>query len=455
MLAAASHDGASSNSPGKEHIHRNTIGSHERRAWCVAPFPDNERVVSASDDDTVVVWKFRTKEKEHCWPHKGATAISVSHDGKKVVSGGRDCALQLWDAQSGKHLAGPWKLHKQRIWSVSWSPDGNHIASCSANSTLIICNADSGEPIFEPLSTEQTAAHAIAYSPNGESVATGGQDSTIKIWDARKGHIQATLRGHTMAVSSVAWTKDGNQVISGSVDHTVRIWGIAERKEVCPEIRAHSHAINYIAVSAHVFVTVSVDHAYLWHLKTRQRLSGPFELSKCDEANGVALSDDENTLAACTERGKVYTWNIGKITSAIHREDAEDSNFSDIDDVDVTGSPDQDLPPGFFSNMGSNGSREAPSRSRNGNRRASVTLRQRLQLVAPLRIPRQVVGAPFARGPVTIRANQSANGRRSQLRATTPESELVPEPPLAMTHRKRLSWARLWAAVRRIFHRHV
>jgi WD40 repeat protein len=127
-----------------------------------------------------------------------------------------------------------------------------------------------------------------------------------------------------MAVSSVVWTKDGSQVISGSVDHTVRIWGIAEQKEACPEIHAHSHAINYIAVSTRVFVTASVDHAYLWHLKTHQRLAGPFELPKSDEANAVALTDDENLLVACTERGKLYTWNIGKITSVIHKGDAKD-----------------------------------------------------------------------------------------------------------------------------------
>lgn len=447
MATATSHGDPSSNSPGKEQIHRNTLGSHERRAWCVAPFPDNERVVSASDDDTVVVWKFRTKEKEYCWSHKGATAISVSHDGKKVVSGGRDCALQLWNAESGKRLAGPWKLHKQRVWSVSWSPDGNHIASCSADSTLIICSADSGEPIFEPLPTEQEAVHAVAYSPNGESVATGGQDSTIKIWDAHKGHIQATLRGHILSVSSVVWTKDGSQVISGSVDHTVRIWGVSEQKEVCLAIHAHLHTINYIAVSTHVFATASIDHAYLWNLKTRQRLAGPFELSKYDEANGVALLDDENTLAACTERGKLYTWNIGKITSKIHRGDGEDSGFSDIVNGDVTGPPDHDFPSDFFHSMGSNRSREAPSQLRNGTRRP---LRQRL--VAPFRVP--VVDVPFTRGPAIIRANQSAVQRRSQLRATGTDSELVAEPSLAMTPRRRLSWARLWAAVRRIFHRH-
>ncbi|KAG0696517.1 WD40-repeat-containing domain protein [Suillus ampliporus] len=344
MSTATSHDNASPKPPS----HRNTLDGHPLRAWCVAAFPDNERVVSASDDDTVVVWKFRTKEKERSWSHKGATTVAVSHDGNKVVSGGRDCSLKLWDAMSGQPLAGPWKVHEQRVWSVSWSPNGNRIASCSADSILIIWNAHSGEPIFKPLPTEQNEVYAVAYSPNGEKVATGGQDFTIKIWDAHTGDLQATLRGHAMSVSSVAWTKDGSNVISGSVDGIVRIWDIIKEKGVCHEIQAHSHGVNYIAVSGHVFATATPDHAYLWSLKTRQRVCGPFELSKSDEANCVALSDDENTISACTEKGRVYTWNIGKITSAIQKGDAED--FSDIGDIDVTGSPDHDdfLPNDFF-----------------------------------------------------------------------------------------------------------
>ncbi|KAG2367921.1 hypothetical protein BDR07DRAFT_1478754 [Suillus spraguei] len=82
-----------------------------------------------------------------------------------------------------------------------------------------------------------------------------------------------------------------------------------------------------------MFVTASVNHTYLWNLKTCQHLAGPFELSKCDEMNGVALSDDESILTAGTERGKLYTWNIRKITLVIHKRDAGD--FSDIDNVRI------------------------------------------------------------------------------------------------------------------------
>ncbi|KAG1730113.1 WD40-repeat-containing domain protein [Suillus paluster] len=463
MSAATSHDKTSSKPPQTD---RDTLGGHALRAWCVAAFPDSERVVSVSDDDTVVVWKFRTKEQEHRWAHKGATTVAVSRDGKKVASGGRDCALQLWDAESGQRLAGPWKVHKQRVWSVSWSPNGNHIASCPADSFLIIWDVHSGEPILDPLLTEQKAVYTVAYSPNGEKVATGGQDFTIKIWDALTMKLQATLSGHTMTVSSVAWTRDGSKVISGSVDCTVRIWDIIEKKEVCPAIQAHSHAVNYIAVSEHVFATASVDHAYLWNLKTRQCLHGPFELSKSDEANCVALSEDEGTIAACTERGRLYTWNIGKITSAIITGDAEDIQFSDIGDITEPG---YDVSEDFF------GPHESHhSQPQNGNK-VPVKRGFKQQFVALSRagIPRGIVprnisasrGRPAAvlnkinetedhhnRGSATIRTKQSAAGQGSQ-GVTTTESGPGSQPSSPTTSRERFTWARLWAAVLRLLKR--
>lgn len=332
MSTDTSYDETSHCSPSMEHqIDRDTLDGHSKRVWCVAPL-DNERVVSASDDDSVIVWKFRAKEEECRWSHKGAMTVAVSPDGRSVVSGGRDCALRLWDPESGHLLSGPWKLHDEKVWSVSWSPDGGRIASCSADSTLIIWNArpnsPSGEPFLGPISTEQKAVYTVAYCPKGERLATGGHDFTVKIWDALTGHLQAALHGHTLSVTSVAWTKDGSRVISGSLDCTARVWDILEQKTMC-EIPAHTGAIKYIAVSDHVFATASYDHAYLWSLATHQRLSAPFDFSKCDEANCVALSEDENTMIACTERGKVYTWNIGSITSTL-KQSAEDVSIGNL-----------------------------------------------------------------------------------------------------------------------------
>ncbi|OJA21374.1 hypothetical protein AZE42_07301 [Rhizopogon vesiculosus] len=484
MSSATSHDSASPSSPSIKHaIHRNTLDGHSKRVWCVAPL-DDERVVSASDDDSVIVWKFKTKKQERAFFHKGATTVAVSHDRKIIVSAGRDCALQLWDADSGKLLSGPWKLHKDRVWSVTWSPDGSRIASCSADSNLIIwkweaqSTSPSGESFLGPISTEQKAVHSVAYSPNGEKLATGGFDFTIKIWDAGIGTLQTTLCGHTMSVSSLAWTKDGSRVISGSLDHTVRIWDIVKKEEI-HQIQAHADAIKYIAVSDHVFATVSYDKAYLWSLKTHRRLPASFKFSQYDEVNCVALSKDETTITACTERGKVYTWNIGIITSVI-KQNAEGNKVEDINVTGVIPYVDHDSNPynDFFSSGAgsSQGGVNPPARRTQG----ATTVRFIQRMVAPLRIPRNTV-VPTAgrrrfgnlpRPPVVevapktetenyhnkrlvtairSRSPQSVPERYSQTTTTLGPAQLSsPETP-----RERSGW--FWVTLRRlklIFHRH-
>jgi WD40 repeat protein len=316
MSAATSRDNASPNSPPITHLPRHTLHGHFRRVWCVVLFPDNEHAVSASDDDFIIIWNLRTKEQERRWSHKGATAVAVSPNGKLVVSGGRDCALRLWDAESGDLLSGPWELHKDRVWSVTWSPDGSRIASCSADGNLIIWNArpasSSGETFLEPTSTGHDVVRAVAYCPKGGRVATGGNDCMIRIWDVT-GHLQATLRGHAERVLSVAWTKDGSRVISGSADCTARIWDPEGGKE-CGTLAHTGAAISCVAVSDHIFATASTnDTIFLWNLKTYECLNDSFELPKRDQAHCIALTADENTLIACTEKSGVYLFDIGEI----------------------------------------------------------------------------------------------------------------------------------------------
>jgi WD40 repeat protein len=302
-------------------LHGQALNGHARRVWCVAPFPDNERIVSASDDGSVIVWNLRTKEKERHWFHEGgATTVAVSPDGKKVVSGGRDYALRLWDAESVHPLSGPWKLHEDRVWSVAWSPDGSCIASCSADNNLIIWNArtesPSGEPFLEPIPTGHDVVRALAYCPKGGRIATCGHDSTIKIWDDAGG-LHKTLTGHTERVLSVVWTKDGNGIISGSTDGTIRVWDPEQIME-CVTLAHTGAAIGCVAVSDHVYAAVSTNNTIvLWNPKTHQRLNYSFELPKRDEVHCVAFTPNGITLTMCTEGSGVYTFDIGEIIQGL------------------------------------------------------------------------------------------------------------------------------------------
>lgn len=286
--------------------------------------------MSASDDGHVTVWELGAIEHRWRTCHEGVATVAVSPDGI-VVSGGRNGDLQLWDANSGAHRAGPWRQHNDRIWSVCLSPDGECIASCSADGTFIIWDAHSlpaGRVIRGPIQTGLGAVRAIAYCPLGRRLATSGHDSTIKIWvwDDDTGDLQATLLRQTdttpsseyETVPSVSWTKDGNNVISGSADGTVRMWDVSKR-EMMWEISAHADAIHCIAVSQHVFATAAADHTIsVWNLQTRD-LVDPFPINlasstgRHDEAHCVVLTADENALIASTKNGEIFTIDIGDI----------------------------------------------------------------------------------------------------------------------------------------------
>ncbi|MEB3324629.1 MAG: TIR domain-containing protein, partial [Cyanobacteriota bacterium] len=73
-------------------------------------------------------------------------SVAWSGDGRRVVSGGDDGTLRLWDAASGRELA-VLEGHKGRVSSVGWSGDGRRVVSGGADGTVRLWEAESGRPL--------------------------------------------------------------------------------------------------------------------------------------------------------------------------------------------------------------------------------------------------------------------------------------------------------------------
>ena len=75
---------------------------------------------------------------------------SHSPDGKRIVSGGYDTTLRLWDAASGLPIGQPLKGHSRQVTSVAFSPDGKLIVSGGHDRTLRLWDAATGTPLGTP-----------------------------------------------------------------------------------------------------------------------------------------------------------------------------------------------------------------------------------------------------------------------------------------------------------------
>ncbi|KNC51345.1 F-box/WD repeat-containing protein 7 [Thecamonas trahens ATCC 50062] len=152
---------------------------------------DGGSLITGSFDNSVVVHDLETQVQTHVL--QGARAgghkfhvwcLQAAHG--RVVSGGWDCKLKVWDLKS---------------------------ATCTAN-----------------LVGHSGPVRAVAF--DGARVVSGSWDKSLKMWDlAYPASPLHTLTGHSGPVSSLA--VDESKIVSGSYDGTVRIWALAGAPPPC------------------------------------------------------------------------------------------------------------------------------------------------------------------------------------------------------------------------------
>lgn len=158
-----------------------------------------------------------------------------THDGKQLVSAGRDRAMKLIDLESGRfvddinnplegcislaihpkeekilyggdlgvarlyrisdnqgrtsgrndtNLLQAFERQRGPVSAVAFSPDGNDVALGSTGEVKVYHATDGSKPILT-LSGIQGPVYAITYKPDGSTLAVGGSDGLVRLFDAR------------------------------------------------------------------------------------------------------------------------------------------------------------------------------------------------------------------------------------------------------------------------------
>jgi WD40 repeat protein len=234
--------------------------------------------------------------------------IGLSPDGKKVVSGGDDAAVRLWDIDTGKVIA-KWMGHSDGVWSVCWSRDCQRVVSGSVDRNARVWDVESGKTILEPINTGDNV-YAVVYSPDETMIVTVGGDDYIRIWDAKTHELVTTLKAGRLCL---AWTVDGKTLFSGSNDGSVRKWDttIWKQSAVFTEHREYVRAIA-ISPNGRILASASYDDtARLWDLENGQPISSP--LQHAGDVNCVSFSADGELLATGCDDYNAYTWDVSAI----------------------------------------------------------------------------------------------------------------------------------------------
>jgi len=271
-----------------------------------------QRMVTCSDDGSLQEWNLETGEQIGNGlrdEESGVSAAVLSRNGKKIVSGGADGIVRLWDIDASKMLT-KWTGHVYFISSVCWNRDGGRILGGCYDGTTMVWDAESGNTILA-IKTVHGAVYSAIYSPDEMMIASGGRSGDngfISIWDANTGKLIAKPEGHIGNVCCLAWTADGKTLISGSDDSSIRTWNTTTWQQI-NVLTGHTQVVFALTLSPNgrILASASCDRtARLWNLENSQPIGTP--LQHPDAVACVSFSMDGKLLATGCFDNNAYSW---------------------------------------------------------------------------------------------------------------------------------------------------
>src|SRR5262249_41030204 len=130
--------------------------------------------------------------------------VAFSPGGKHIVSGGgvvhlsdlekKPGELKVWDAKAGQVIHSL-NGHSHAVCGVAFSPDGKRLVSGGADKTLMVWDVETGQRLIPPLKGHKGCVRCVTISQDGKRIISGSGDSVggepgrpwmreLKIWDA-------------------------------------------------------------------------------------------------------------------------------------------------------------------------------------------------------------------------------------------------------------------------------
>ena len=232
---------------------------------------DEKRIISVGEDRAMCAWSVGGNlerrvqfAQEGVWVHDA----KISSDGGQVVWCGGGW-IQITDVRRDLSAHVPGTRHRGGVTAMSISPDGTRLITGSWDRTLVIWDTATGRQVGRTISGQKYLVKDIAITPDGQQFVFVSLDRSVRVMDIKTQKQLAVLEGHSDSVTSVEISLDGKTVITGSKDETVRIWDLDACDCTHQVLEGHSMRVEclYLSRDGLHFVSLSHSEAIQWDME--------------------------------------------------------------------------------------------------------------------------------------------------------------------------------------------
>ncbi|HEX9651062.1 MAG TPA: hypothetical protein VGA21_10905 [Cyclobacteriaceae bacterium] len=183
--------------------------------------PDNKWLAVASDSSSIELYDLVMGGRPiEVTGHKGLVYdIEFTPDSKGLYSSGYDQTLRYFDFAKSRLI----KNLPGKMLSITVSPDGSRIVTGGLDGNVYIYDTQAfNEKLL--LELPGNIIQSVKFSKKGDLIGVGDQFAIVRLLDSQSGEVLNELIGATAQISDVEFSKDDKLVAAGSRDGTVHIW---------------------------------------------------------------------------------------------------------------------------------------------------------------------------------------------------------------------------------------
>lgn len=298
---------------------------HPRPVTALAVTPDDRLAITACADNRVRVWNRDAREVVGELSHDGqpVSSVTVSPDGARAATVSHregadlDAAyeIHLWDLRTLEEIRAEARpqswledgTSRGNVWQATFSPEGDRLLAVGGRyARLFNLATHRQERSFGP----QGAVYHVSFAPgNPELFVTAGADGSAKVWNLNERRVVQKLEGeHAGRLYAAVFAPGDGQVLTAGDDGKLLLWDVATGT-VAKRFETRGgrfRSAEFTADGAHVVTAAANGVATIWNASTG---APEREFSAGETAlNCAALSPDGSTLIAGDADNNAQIW---------------------------------------------------------------------------------------------------------------------------------------------------
>jgi WD40 repeat protein len=325
------------------------LSGHQHEINALALGASGRLAVTASEDGMLKVWDLEAQQElRTIKAHEAAvTAVAANSQGTRIASGSSDYTVRVWDMKTGSAsmlLEG----HESVVSAVQFGPDGRQLVSADWKGVIKLWDSETGNEL-RMLESELSQVNSLAVAEHGWLAVSGHEDQTLRLWDLRGGDRDRVYTSGSGRVIDLALGDRGRRAILAYGDGAIETWDVPkgstiDRFELQPaepvdrpkmkpakkpgwwqsrqskRDRACAWAVSAILGSSPKWqisllesgslaaVVTPEKELIIWDFETRSKLRTL--RTKVGLHSILAVSSDNEWIAAHDSHGPIYVWNL-------------------------------------------------------------------------------------------------------------------------------------------------